>query len=153
MGGIAFSEGKLHLSSGDLSTSLHLLGTEFPDYMSILPKGTCLRYALNRQDTLRSMNRLVLLAQQEIQKVTLVFNVEKSALFLTTETSLGRGYEIVPCKPTMDTEVITNLKHLLDAFGYMSTDSVDIELYGAPCDTTIVLRSGEYFHAISVIAS
>jgi DNA polymerase-3 subunit beta len=139
---VHIGESQLLFEVGRVRLVTRLIEGQFPAFERVIPAGTDKRMVANRQQFHDAVRRASIVARAESNKI--ILRSTDSTLTITAETGeVGKAYEEIPI--TLDgepVEIAFNAEYLLDVFGVLDTETVELGLTG-PLNPGLLRAEGE----------
>lgn len=152
-GGIVICDNVVHVYGDGLYASMRTLVEEFPNYKAVLPVAKGMEFEFNRKQFLAPLERLSFLMKgsRGLSPLKMAFDSKAGALYLMAETDMGKGYEVLPCRPNVDCETKLSLTQVMTSIEHFEEDTFVLELFAPPNEGLVLFKSGGALHALSTI--
>lgn len=126
---LGFEPKNIVITTSNFLMSIRLIHGDYPDYQNVIPKDSDKVVKVNRNDFLRSLRRVGVLAMDQGRGITINFTANKAEL-KSFHPDLGEARDILAVEyEGADYTGIYNVNYLIDALSVIETETVKIELY------------------------
>ncbi len=126
---LGFEPKNLVITTQNFLMSIRLIQGDYPDYQNVIPKDSDKVVMVNRNDFLRSLRRVGVLAMDQGRGITINFTSSKAEL-KSFHPDLGEARDMLSVDyEGPDYTGIYNVNYLIEALFVIETDTVKIELY------------------------
>lgn len=129
---------------GNQRLTTRLLEGQYPNYRQLLPKQFARQITVDRQELIRSLERIAVLASQKNDIIKIAVDAANQVIALSVEAQeVGSGREQIAAQVTGDDlDIAFNVRYLLD--GLKSFDSTEVQMQcNAATSPAVLVPLGE----------
>ena len=142
---LRFNHRFVSASLGNYQLTSRLLEGEFLDYVQAIPKAASTTVLAPTKALIESVARTRLMVSDSL-KSPLRVKFSDNLIRLSTDTSMGKAYDEVPCTITgEELEIGFNAQYLLDALQTVSEDQIKMEMVNSLSPMKITPSDGDRY--------